>query len=168
MKIKLIVLYVFPFLLIGLSTFIPFMFFDICINSLFYYVLLKEYNRVGFLNRLCIIYCLFFSVAIFLINSLDVFFIKEITLLLIILLYVPRRNKVSLLLKRIPINQKLLIYFDHIKINEDVLVFGFELKEKEIMWLSSQIILRGETLKNRELEYINDEYLGRNYFVKIS
>lgn len=168
MKIKLFLLEYTPYLLIGLSCLLDLEWLDSILIFLFYLILLKEYNRVGFINRMCITYNLIYGLFLFLNNSLTLFSLRIGILFLILLIYIPRRDKVKNLIKKLPLNTEMSVYYNRIELSDVVIRINFELMEKEIIWLSRQVVLRSKLLKKIEMKFINNEYLGRNYFVNIS
>lgn len=168
MKIKLFLLEYTPYLLIGLSCLLDLEWLDSILIFLFYLILLKEYNRVGFINRMCIMYSLIYGLFLFLNNSLTLFSLRIGILFLILLIYLPCRDKVKNLIKKLPLNIEMSVYYNRIELSDVVIRINFELMEKEIIWLSRQVVLRSKLLKKIEIKFINNEYLGRNYFVNIS
>lgn len=168
MKIKLFLIDVFPYLLIGLSCLLSFKLLDSMIILLFYSILFKEYNRVGFINRICIIYSLLYILILFLSYSLMLIVMRLVILGLVLSTYTPHRDKVKKLLKLISFNYPMNVYNNRIEYNHKTLYFELELMEKELDWLCRQILLRSRNLKIMKIEYMNNEYLGRNYYVNIS
>lgn len=168
MKLKLFLLDIVPFLLIGLSCLLSYRLLDSIIIFLFYFILFKEYNRIGFINRTCVIYCSLYILIDFLSYSLMLVFIRIVILILVLFITIPHRDKVKKLLKLIPLNNEITIFYDRIEFNEQTYFFGFELMEKEMDWLSRKVLLRSKSLKRIEINYINNMSLGRNYFVNIS
>lgn len=117
---------------------------------------------------MCITYSLIYGLILFFNNSLTLFSLRIGILFLILLIYTPRRDKVKNLIKQLPLNTEMSVYYNRIELSDEVIRINFELMEKEIIWLSRQVVLRSKLLKKIEIKFINNEYLGRNYFVNIS
>lgn len=171
MKIKLYMDLYLSYLLITLFMFItiPNGVF-IVLHLGFYYLLLNEYNRIGFINRKIFILSLLYILLLFIcFGFFNYYLYMGIVLYGIIMkFYLPHRIKVKRLLKYTSFNREVKIYNNHLEIDDVIVNLEFTLREIEMMWLSKQIILRSNRCVKQEIKYINNEFLGNHFYVKIS
>ncbi|MHB8096558.1 MAG: hypothetical protein ACYDEI_02735 [Erysipelotrichaceae bacterium] len=151
------------FLLSSDLVYIPFV-------GLYYYFLLKEYNRVGFINTKIQVLLVLFSFSLFIIFGFRSYILYfEIVLTLIVLqIHIPHRKKVCTILKLINYNLPLKVFNNRIEVEYTIFNFDFDLKEREVLWLSKKILIKSKYLSCMDIEFINNEFLGSHFCVNIS
>ena len=77
------------------------------------------------------------------------------------------RRKVGNILKVIRYEQAIKVFNNRVEYDGTTYHFGFELKEKEVFWLSKQILFKSKTLTHMDIEFINNEVLGNHFYVNI-
>lgn len=139
------------------------------ILGIYYYLLLTEYNRVGFINNkikyLLFMYILFLFGVYGPMNYAS--YMMMILNIIILFAYIPYRTKLSQCLNHIPKNRPMKVFRDRFELNDEIYYFGFDLKEKEIVWLCKRILLRSRLLSKMDIVYLNDEYFGNHFYVNI-
>lgn len=142
----------------------------ILVAIILYHLILKEYNRIGFLNNKLILYIsLNLALLIIAYGFTSLILYLEISLFMIgLFLHIPHRAKVRKILNKIRINSKVHIYHNRIDFLDTNIIYGFDIDEIELMWLSHQILLRSKYLSKEEIIYINNESIENHFFVKIS
>lgn len=139
------------------------------ILGIYYYLFLTEYNRVGFINKK--IKCLLIMYVVFLFGVYGLmnysFYLMMILNIIILFVYIPYRKKLSQSLNHISINQPMKVFRDRVEINGEIYYFGFDLKEKELVWLCKQILLRSHLVSKMDIVYLSDEYFGNHFYVNI-
>lgn len=142
----------------------------ILVAIILYHLILKEYNRTGFLNNKLILYIsLNLALLIIVYGFTSLILYLEISLFIIgLFLHIPHRAKVRKILNKIRFNSEVHIYHNRIDFLDTNIKYGFDIDEIELMWLSHQILLRSKYLSKEEIIYINNESIENHFFVKIS
>lgn len=141
----------------------------IIVIILFYTLLMQEYNRVGFVNNRLKIYLVLYGIGLILWNKFDYRIIYSFLLIGIVLkFHMTHRHKIKSLLSRIDINESLNIYTNRFEQNNNLIEFGYEIRQSEIEWLSSNILYRSKKLKQSWLVYTDNEILGHSFHVNIT
>ncbi|NTW91527.1 MAG: hypothetical protein HGA35_06335 [Erysipelotrichaceae bacterium] len=71
------------------------------------------------------------------------------------------------ILKAITINQPIKVFNNRVDVEGVTYNFNFELKEREVLWLSKQILLKSKSLSCMDIEFINNAFLGNHFYVNI-
>lgn len=140
--------------------YIPFLVF-------YYTILLREYNRVGFINakiKYLLILLIFFTIMEY---KSYIFYLGIVLTIICLSLHIPHRKKVNDILKVIKYKQAIKVFNNRVEYEGTTYNFGFELKEREIFWLSKQILFKSKTLTHMDIEFINNEFLGNHFYVNI-
>jgi len=141
----------------------------IIVIILFYTLLIQEYNRVGFVNNRLKYYIILYGISMILFNGFDYRMIYSFLLILLVLkLHMTHRYKIKSLLNRININKSLNIYTYRFEQNNNLIEFGYEIRQSEIVWLSTIILFRSKKLKQYKLIYLDNEILGHSFKVNIT
>lgn len=171
MKLKLFCKLYSAYLLIGINLILVYwsnpMFIIVII--LFYTLLMQEYNRVGFVNNRLKYYIILYGISVILWNKFDYRMIYSLLLIGVVLkLHMTHRYKIKSLVSRININESLNIYTNRVEQNESHILFGYEIRQSEIEWLSTNILYRSKKLKQSRLVYTDNEILGHSFHVNIT
>lgn len=137
--------------------------------GLYYYFILKEYNRVGFINTKMKAIIVLFSLSLIMIFGIRsyILYLQIVLTFTILLNHIPHRKKVSDILKAITINQPIKVFNNRVDVEGVTYNFNFELKEREVLWLSKQILLKSKSLSCMDIEFINNAFLGNHFYVNI-
>lgn len=144
--------------------------FSFLMAMILYYLILKEYNRIGFLNNKLFFYIsLNLALLIMTYGLTSLILYLEISLFMMgLFLHIPHRAKIRKILNKIKVNLEVHIYHNRIDFLDTNIYYGFDIDEIELMWLSHQILLRSKCLNKEEIVYINNESIENHFFVKIS
>ena len=142
----------------------------ILVAIILYHLILKEYNRIGFLNNKLFFYIsLNLALLIIVYGFASLILYLEINLFMIgLFLHIPHRAKVRKILNNIRLSSEVHIYHNRIDFLDTSINYGFDIDEIELMWLSHQILLRSKYLSKEEIIYINNSSIENHFFVKIS
>jgi len=136
---------------------------------IYYFFLLKEHNRVGFISIKMKYLLLLYGVTLFVLLGVKsfVFYLQILMTFSVLLIHIPHRKKVSGILKAITINQPIKVFNNRVDVEGVTYNFNFELKEREVLWLSKQILLKSKSLSCMDIEFINNAFLGNHFYVNI-
>lgn len=171
MKLKLFFELYGVFIIIGFNTMACIKnIYLIPILLLFYFLFIKEYNRVGFVNRKMIFLIIFYLLSLIVILGWYSYlvYLSGILLFIIIKVYIPYRFKIREILTKIDINKSMDIYYDHIEQNENNIAYSFDISQSEVDWLTKQILFRSKELKHAQIIYTDNEIIGNNFHVNIT
>jgi len=96
-----------------------------------------------------------------------VFYLGIVLTITSLYVHIPHRSKVGDILKVIRYEQAIKVFNNRVEYDGTTYKYGFELKEKEIFWLSKQILIRSKILTHMDIEFINNEVLGNHFYVNI-
>jgi hypothetical protein len=165
--LKFIQLYGFYFLILFIS-YVGAYGFNRLIIILFYVLYIREFNRIGFIDYKTIIMSLLFLFYQFYIDTYSVYnFIHIFLLIIIYKFYLPHRRKVYRFAQSFKYSGEVNVYSNRIEYKNDSIYYGFELREKEVYWLSIYIYLKCKNLTKLEYKYLDNQYFGNHFYVNI-
>lgn len=139
------------------------------IIGIVYLIVIKEFNRTGFINR-----------KIYYLVIIDVLFIGYITgishflmyltggiMFVTCIYYIPYRTKIKHIFYQVNLNQVSNIFSNRIVQSHQIIEFGFELRQSEIDWLTKRILFSSKVLKEAHCVYNDNELIGNSYHVNI-
>lgn len=137
---------------------------------IYYFFLLKEYNRVGFISIRMKYLLILYGVTLFVLLGVKsyVFYLQILMTFSVLLIHIPHRKKVRSFLKEFTINHPIKVFNNRFEVEDTIYNFDFQLKEREVLWLSKQILLKSKSLSCMNIEFINNEFLGNHFYVNIS